>query len=245
MPKREDERNQGKHPPACTCVDCVDRFLSRDRLPCPTCPSSSGRIIQIGSGKNIRCPTCFGAGTVTKEFMRAWKAKREAEAQREQTRGSENRNRNRVRRPQTPHPSPSPSLAGPGSWNHPPNCTCYTCNEGRRRQAEAVAPGPDAEDPLMKKLVAAVSEHYQADRLVLSRGVRVARAARSVARAARSTVATAVRYALLLHVFTLAGLVTYTLVREGGTAVPPMVADAMEAYTAAWESGLDAVKSRI
>ena len=90
----------------------------------------------------------------------------------------------------------------------------------------------------MKKLVTAVLEHYQADRLVISRGVRVARAA-------RAAVATAVRYALVLHVVTLAGLVVYTLVLEGLTAVPPMTADAAEAYAAAWGSVLDAVKSRI
>ena len=32
MPRREDERRLNmadKHPPACTCADCVDRFLKR------------------------------------------------------------------------------------------------------------------------------------------------------------------------------------------------------------------------
>lgn len=32
MPRREDERYRnlsGTHPAACTCVDCVNRFLSR------------------------------------------------------------------------------------------------------------------------------------------------------------------------------------------------------------------------
>jgi hypothetical protein len=34
MPRREDERYRslsGNHPAACTCVDCVNKFLNRNR----------------------------------------------------------------------------------------------------------------------------------------------------------------------------------------------------------------------
>ncbi|MCH7738426.1 MAG: hypothetical protein IH872_13625 [Chloroflexi bacterium] len=35
MPKREDERLQymsGRHPAACTCQDCTDRFLKKKKI---------------------------------------------------------------------------------------------------------------------------------------------------------------------------------------------------------------------
>ena len=51
MPKREDERLRnmsGKHPAACTCVDCTERFLRKNRV----LPRYGGRGI-LGFMKRI------------------------------------------------------------------------------------------------------------------------------------------------------------------------------------------------
>ena len=45
MPKREDEtyRNVNPHPPACTCVDCVNQHLAGQSRLSPPTPPDRGR----------------------------------------------------------------------------------------------------------------------------------------------------------------------------------------------------------
>ncbi len=233
MPKREDERNQRNHPSACTCVDCVDRFLGR-RVPCPTCRNRSGRIVQIGSGEIIRCPTCFGSGTVSKEFLAEWNSKREAEIQRNPPEETKATNPLGWSRPNIAPPPPTfPKPSG-----HPAGCTCYACNEEWRRQgeklrhAEADARLRDAEARLWAQLTNPQPPVRLNQRDLSGRRARAFRAIRRVT-------VTALLSALVIHVATLVGLLIYASNQEGASAVAPMLADAWEAYARAWRSVID------
>ncbi len=63
-----------------------------------------------------------------------------------------------------------------------------------------------------------------------------------VFRVSRLIMATALRYALALHVATLAALAVYAIIQNGFTGVLPMLADAMDAYVGAWASGIEALR---
>ena len=62
-----------------------------------------------------------------------------------------------------------------------------------------------------------------------------------VFRVSRLITATALRYALALHVATLAALAVYTIIQNGFTGVLPMLADAADAYAGAWVSVIEAM----
>ena len=74
------------HPRACTCVDCIQKRLSRSQqerpalVACPSCLDESGTVIQIRTGERIRCPTCLGQGKVSAVLLENYQARRTAEA---------------------------------------------------------------------------------------------------------------------------------------------------------------------
>ena len=124
VPKREDERERYNHPAACTCVDCVNRFLKQrgigpTSLPCPSCLNSSGVEIETRTGRKMRCPTCLGSGRVSRVFMAQWESKRAAEALLD----AERRARD-IQQQDAGQKAPEPHQQ---DEEHPPGCKCDAC----------------------------------------------------------------------------------------------------------------------
>ena len=64
MPKREDERNynrSGKHPAYCTCTECTERFLKRQKVK----PGRGAAREKVKPHpRDCRCATCQLLGSV-------------------------------------------------------------------------------------------------------------------------------------------------------------------------------------
>ena len=96
MPLDNRDYVRGEHPPACTCVDCVNARRGTSMVKCPQC-DGSGKILltrppdtsdtrRMGESSTVRCPTCQGTGQVSSQGFQEWRRRRQQEARREAAR---------------------------------------------------------------------------------------------------------------------------------------------------------------
>ena len=129
---------------------------------------------------------------------------------------------------------------------HPPACTCYSCNEAKRQGGREIqnqppiASSPAAVQPAAAAEPAAAAQPAAAARPAASRPAGT-RPARRPLRAVGRVVGAALRYAVALHVVTVAGLVVYAIVQDGAGGVAPALSAAWDAYVGAWAAGVRAV----
>ncbi len=140
-----------------------------------------------------------------------------------------------------------------GEWEgdrrgyHPPACTCYSCNEAKGREQgnqPQAGVGPAEEAVSQAEAVvrqAASAPAYSAPARTAASKTAGTQTARRPFRAARLIVGAALRYAIVIHAVTIAGLVVYAIVQGGTDGVAPALSTAWDAYAGAWASAIQAV----
>lgn len=121
------------------------------------------------------------------------------------------------------------------SGHHPPACTCYRCNEAKM-------PGRENRQPPQTTSVPAAPAQQAAPSRPAAPRPAGTRPARRPMRAIGRVIGAVLRYAVALHLATIAGLAIYALAQDGTAGVAPALAAAWDAYAGAWSSAIQAIR---